>query len=272
MFRIVAYNHTDAAGGAGTTTTLDPVDAEPDPHVHIEGDNIYVPGDTPELLGFWGFTGSLTATETAVAARMQLRAPSMKVPQNISRFQVPAAAAADDEEPASNPPMEIWLNNPRRLVAGEGLQLHVAESVAADDRQATGIVLLGDGNYHNPYGRASIQVARFTAAITCVAYNWLNGAITFTDQLEVGWYAIVGMRVISASGIAARLVGLSGVGQARPGCIAFDALGDIDNPHFHNGNLGIWGTFHSQTPPTLDILARTTDAAQEGFLEVIKIG
>jgi len=269
MFRIMAYNHTAAPADADTTITLDPVCAEADPHVHVEGDNIYVPGDTLELIGFLGWTGSLTATETAVATRMQLQAPSMGIQKDVPLFQIPAAAAADDEEPDAPTLLNLWLKNPLRLVPGEGLQMLVAESVAGDDRQATGLVLLGDGNYVNPYGRAPIHTVRFTAAIACTAYNWVNGAITLSQNLPVGRYAIVGMHVISASGIAARLV-ISGQG-ARPGCIAYDSIEDIPNPVFRNGNLGNWGTFHTHSPPTLDMFCRTTDAAQEGWLDLIKI-
>lgn len=269
MHRLVAYNHTDGAADGGTTTTLDPVDAEADPHVHVEGDNIYMPPDTLELIGFWGFTGSLTATETAVAAQMRLQAPSMAILKEIPLFQIPAAAGAGDEEPDAPTLLNWWMNNPMRLVAGEGLQMLVAESVAADDRQATGLVWLGDGNYVNPYGRSPIFTVRFTAAVACTAYNWVNGAITLTQNLPVGRYAIVGMHVISASGIAARLV-IPGQG-ARPGCIAYDSIEDIPNPVFRNANLGIWGTFHTHSPPTLDMLCRTTDTSQEGWLDLIKI-
>jgi len=270
MHRLVAFNHTDAAAAAGTTTALDPVDAEPDPHVNIQGDNIFIPENTPELLGFWGFTGSLTATETAVASQIRLNAPSLKPNIDIPKFQIPAAAAAATEEPDAPTPLNLWLNNRIRLVPGEGLQMHVRESVAGDDRQATGLVFLGDGNYGNPYPGAEIRVVRFTAAIAATAYNWVNGAITFEQQLPVGNWAVIGMHVITASGFGARLV--FGNQGPRPGCIAYDSIEDISNEVFRNGNLGVWGTFHTTTPPTLDVLCRTTDTTQEGWLDLIKIG
>lgn len=270
MFRVVAFNNTATAADADTTVALDPVGAVADPHVHIEGDNVYIPQDTRQLIGFWGFTGSLTATETAVASAIRLQAPSMSVYKDISKFQLPAAAAADDEEPDSPTPMELWLNNPMLLSAGEGMQMHVKETVAGDDRQATGVVLLGDGNYANPYKGMPMFTARFTAAITCVAYSWVNGSITLEQNLPVGQYVVAGMKLITASGLAARLV-FSNQG-ARPGCLAYDSIEDISNEVFRAGNMGVWGNFHTSTPPTLDVLARTTDSAQEGFLDLIKIG
>ena len=270
MFRLVAYNHTDVPADGGTTVALDPVDAVPDPHVHIEGDNIYIPSDTVDLIGFWGFTGSLTATETAVAAQMRLEAPSMAVYKDIPQFQIPAEAVADDEEPDAPTPLNLWLANPLRLNAGEGMQLHVRETVAGDDRQATGLVWLGNGALTNPYVGMPLFTARFTAAIAGVAYSWQNGGITFEQNLPVGTYAVMGMHVITASGIGARLV-FSEAG-ARPGCLAYDDIEDISNQVFRNGNLGVWGTFHTHSPPTLDILCRTTDASQEGWLDLIKIG
>jgi len=270
MFRLVAFNNTATAADADTTVALDPVGAVADPHVHIEGDNIYIPGDTTNLIGFWGFTGSLTAAETAVAAQIRLEAPSMGVYKDIPIFQIPAAAAADDEEPDAPTPLNLWLSNPLRLTPGEGMQMHVRESVAGDDRQATGLVWLGNGNLANPYVGLPMFTVRFTAAIAGVAYTWQNGAITFEQNLPVGQYAVMGMHVISASGIGARLV-FAGQG-ARPGCIAYDSIEDISNMVFRNGNLGVWGTFQSGSPPTLDILCRTTDATQEGWLDLIKIG
>ena len=270
MFRLVAFNHTDAAADGGTTVALDPVGAVADPHVHIEGDNIYIPPDTPDLIGFWGFTGSLTATETAVASAIRLESPSMDVYKDIPHFQIPAAAGADDEEHDAPTPLNLWLTNPLRLSAGEGMQMHVEETVAGDDRQATGLVWLGDGNLGNPYPGLPMLTVRFTSAIAGVAYTWQNGAIVFEQNLPVGTYAVMGMHVITASGIGARLV-FSGQG-ARPGCLAYDDIEDISNQVFRNGNLGVWGTFHTHAPPTLDVLCRTTDASQEGWLDLIKIG
>jgi len=270
MFRLVAFNHTATPADADTTVALDPVEAVADPHVHVEGDNIYIPGDTPDLIGFWGFTGSLTAAETAVAAQIRLESPSMGVYKDIPAFQIPAAAVADDEEPDAPTPLNLWLSNPLRLGAGEGLQMHVRESVAGDDRQATGLVLLGNGQLGNPYVGLPMLTVRFTAAIAGVAYTWQNGAIVLEQNLPVGLYAVMGMHVITASGIGARLV-FSGQG-ARPGCIAYDDIEDVSNQVFRNGNLGVWGSFHTHAPPTLDILCRTTDATQEGWLDLIKIG
>lgn len=270
MFRLVAFNNTATPADADTTVALDPVGAVPDPHVHIEGDNIYIPGDTPDLIGFWGFTGSLTAAETAVAVQMRLESPSMGIYKDIPVFQIPAAAAADDEEPDAPTPLNLWLANPLRLSAGEGMQLHVRESVAGDDRQATGLVWLGNGQLGNPYPNLPMLTVRFTAAIDGVAYSWVNGAITFEQNLPVGVYAVMGMHVISASGIGARLV-FSGQG-ARPGCLAYDSIEDVSNQVFRNGNLGVWGTFDTHAPPTLDILCRTTDSSQEGWLDIVKIG
>ena len=272
MFQVVAFNNTATPADADTTVALDPVGAVADPQVHVEGDNIYVPAETLELIGFWGFTGSLTATETAVAAQIRLEAPSMGVYKDISKFQKPAAAAADDEEPDAPTPLNLWLANPMILTAGEGLQMKVRETVAGDDRQATGLVWFGNGNYMNPYlgipDRSMLEV-RFTAAVAAAAYEWKNGAITFEQSLPVGQYAIMGMHVISDSGIAARLV-IGGQG-ARPGCLAYDDIEDISNEVFRKGHLGVWGVFHTHAPPTLDMLCRTTDTSQEGWLDLIKI-
>lgn len=270
MFRLVAFNHTDGAGDGGTTVALDPVCAEPDPHIHVAGDSIYVPEDTRQAMLFWGFTGSITATETAVAAQIRLESPSMRPYLDIPKFQIPAAAAADDEEPDSPTPLNNFVGRNLNLVPGEGIQMHVRETVAGDDRQATGLLWLGEGNYVNPYAGLPMWCARFTAAVACTAYNWVNGAITFDQDLPAGQYAVMGMHVISASGLGARLV-FNNQG-ARPGVLAYDAIDDISNPIFRNGNLGVYGTFHHTTPPTLDMLCRTTDAAQEGWLDLVKIG
>lgn len=270
MFRLVAYNHTDGAGGAGTTTTFDPVDAEPDPHIHVSGDSIFVPNDTNEIMAFWGFSGSWSVGETAVVSRMKLAAPSLSPSLGIPTFQIPAAAAAELEEPDTPLQLNNYIGRNIRLVPSEGIQMHVMESVAGDDRQAMGLLWLGNGVYGNPYPNLPMTTVRFTAAVTCTAYNWVNGAITFEEDLPAGSYAVMGMHVISASGIAARLV-FNNQGP-RPGVVAFDAIEDQTHPMFRNGNLGVFGTFHHSTPPTLDMLCRTTDTAQEGWLDLVRIG
>ena len=272
MFRLVIFHEQSAATAADTSLAFAPVAGLEDPHVTVKGDKIFVPADTPGLVAFLGWGGSITATETAVISNMRLEAPSLKPDLDIAAFQVPGAAEADAEVPASPTPLNVYAGRNMALVPGEAVQLMTRESVAGDDRQSTGLLFLGDGDYGlGAYANLRMQTLRFDASISCTAFTWTNGAITFEQALPAGKYAIVGMRVISATGIAGRLVFPSGPG-ARPGCVAYDSLEDIENQLFRSGNLGVWGIFDHASPPTLDMFCVSTDSSQEGFLDVIQIG
>jgi hypothetical protein len=113
---------------------------------------------------------------------------------------------------------------------------------------------------------------RFTSTITGVINAWAFGAITMDTVLPQGQYAVIGMDVVAANVLAARLIFADG--GPRPGCLARNTVGAIMNMIFTNGSFGQWGTFNNANMPQLEILlgAGGASAAQEGFLDVVRLG
>jgi len=268
MFRLVIF-HQRTAGG--TNIAFTPVAALPDPHVTVVGNNIQVPPDTLQLALVYGFGGSYTAGNTAVISNIRIQAPSLSPFIDVPSFETPAGGIAGDHEPGSPYPLNIYVRNNIWFVPTENLQVHTRESVTGNDRQSTILVFLGDGNYELNAALAGkmIETVRATASFAHVPFQWTNGSLTFEQQLKAGTYAVVGMKHISASSIAARLL-FTGQG-ARPGVVGADAKSDIQNRIFRNGNLGVWGYFTHNAPPTLDVFSRAAVTFDEVFLDVIKV-
>lgn len=276
MFRLVAFHEVATAADADTSVTLANLAGLADQHITVTGDNIQIPPETPNLMAVYAQGGSLTAGETAILDQARLEAPSLKPYIDIAAL-TGLAATADDQVPLSPTPINNYIGKGINFVPGENMQAKTAESVAGDDRAATILVWLGDGNYNaGNLAMAGMHTIRATAAIAATALGnaWGAGAITFEQALPAGVYAVLGMKVFGATIIAGRLI-FPNQG-ARPGCIGYatplTGVGAIENPMFRNGNLGIWGSFTHTSPPQLEIIAAAADTAQEVYLDVVKIG
>lgn len=245
-FTLVAFYESQTAA-----TTLENVAAVADPHVRVEGDNIYVPIELPFLLAYYALSASLT--------QARLESPSLRRLSNIDIEPFDIAT-----EPGT-PPLLIDIHDvPKALEAREGLNLKVTTSAAA---LPVGLVFLGSGPIAPVVGE--VFTVKATASATLTAYAWTNGALTFEQTLPTGRYQVVGMRAKSAGLIAARLV-FSGYGW-RPGCIGHDAYNDVPNDVFRAGRLGVWGEFNHDVPPTVDFLSISADTTEEIWLDLIKI-
>jgi hypothetical protein len=248
-FTLVAYS----AAAAGINAVLTPLAAVPDAHVRVVANDIIVPGDFKFLWGATGIGPTLT--------RAQLTSPSLRrvLLEEVAPIDVGAAL------PAS--PRKVFLDDaaPLPLDGGEALDALITNT--ASDRE-TVLVWLGPGP-SRPILQPS-YTCRVTAAATLVAGTWTNGALTFDQALPAGNWGIVGARFRSTNLIAFRFVFVGGT--YRPGAIGYAATTSLDYDKFRNGNLGMWGTFRHNTPPTVDFLANGADAAETGELDLVYLG
>lgn len=222
-----------------------------DPHVRIEGYNLIVPGQLRNIVMAYFLGPNLT--------QARIVAPSLR------DRGLPDIAPLDlGTEPGSPTPLVDYRGRPLALDPNEQLNVQAAEDgVGATVMNA--VLLLHDGNMQIPSG--NILTIRATAAVTLTPGAWTNGALTLDQNLRVGRYAVVGFRAQAAGLIAARLVF---VGYPwRPGCIGYDADGDLENPMFRMGGLGVWGYFDSTIPPSVDYLSVSADTAEEVYLDLI---
>ena len=83
-------------------------------------------------------------------------------------------------------------------------------------------------------------------------------------------YDIVGARFRSTNIIAFRFVFVGG--KYRPGAIGYAATTSLDYDKFRAGNLGVWGSFAHNAPPTVDVLANVADTSEVGELDLVYTG
>lgn len=247
-FTVVAWSESQ-----DTSAVLTQVAALADQHVTTSGDDVLVPDFAPNLAGVFA--------AGATISQAQLSSPSLR---KTTLFDV--APINIGAEPLTPTPFHNRFTSPRPLVPGEGLRALVAEG-AAGAEQETVIAMLSSGDIGSVSGE--VQTIRCTNGSTLVAYAWTLGALTLTQQLEAGRYAIVGMRAQSAGLIAARLV-IPG-SPYRPGCIGYDAESDAELSIFRYGALGSWGEFEHTFPPQAEFLSISADTAQEVWLDVVKV-
>lgn len=248
------------------TTALAEVAGLADQSVNVAGDNITIPPTWNQIIAAWA--GMSNATDVLVSAR--LSAPSMRGKTLLDMANLEAIAAGGTLEPSSPTPLNVYLNKPIQLVSGEFLNHLQAGDGTTAANLCTSIVLLGDGNYANPYAGMPIQTVRATATTTLTANAWTACTLTLDQQLEAGRYAVIGMRAQSAGAKAARLVMQETA--ARPGVIAYDSNADLEHPMFRNGNMGVFGSFVHTAIPQVEFLSLSADTAETVFLDIVKIG
>lgn len=109
-----------------------------------------------------------------------------------------------------------------------------------------------------------------TGATTVVANVWNSVPLTLQQTLPAGNYAVVGLRVISATGVFGRLIFPGGTW--RPGVICSATEAQDDWSYFRMGRFGVFGTFRSYALPTLEILCTGADTTQQVYIDVQYMG
>lgn len=239
-----------SVNSAGSYAALNAV---PDVAVFTSAGNIRVPPDIAYLLG----EAAYSAQTTPQAA--QIQSPSLRelANQDIGVVATSLVAGAQDQ-------FQWHGDNPRALQGNEA----ITASILATGGVAAGnyvLAWLGDGPVKPTPGKTfSI---RATGSATLVAGTWVNTPLVFSSSLPAGSYQIVGMRAQGANLVAARLVFIGGA--YRPG-----VQGNPDGAHeffdaFRDGNVGVFGEFDINQPPTVDCLG-ATDVAQTFIFDLIK--
>jgi hypothetical protein len=246
-FTLVGWYKSVNTGGV-----LTELSALADQHVRVENTNIIVPKDVANLAAAMHLAASATLA--------QISSPSLRrtVLLDINPINVGA-------EPTFPALYQNLFYNPIPLTPDESLRALAAGSEAAAEAKVS-LAWLCDGKLA-PVG-GEIYTVRATGSTTLTAYAWTNVALTFSQSLPAGTYQVVGMRATSAGCIAARLVFVGGIW--RPGVIGNDAVSDPDESVFRNGNLGVYGEFYHDQPPTVDFLSISADTSETVFLDIIK--
>lgn len=199
---------------------------------------------------------------STVTTRARISAPSIK---KAALFEL--APLDNAAEPPSRPAFIDLRNAPIPLVGGEQVNVQDMNSGgAAVDHW--GLLWMCD-EVPQPVQAEEIIHIRATNAATLVDSAWTNVSLTLDEDLPVGEYDVIGMKAMSAGCIAARAVFEGQVN--RPMVIGCDAITDVDEALFRNGNMGVFGRMQHDTPPTIDFLSLSADSAQTVWLDLIKV-
>lgn len=233
-----------------------------DPMLFVQGNNVRVPTDMTNLL--WAAGGA----DGVVIPRWRLTSPTLTIhgrpevkPLNVQN----AAAVVPD-----SPPGIMWmLSNPLSLSADELLFAELNNNPAAAQIQW----LLGEfgDKAPAPIVGGAVQHHRATSATAAVSNVWTNVPIVFDDQLQPGTYAVVGLRPMSATMIAARIV-FNNDPAHRPGALGGATAQSKTAPQFRDGYMGEWGRFPFTQIPTIDVLCAAADATEEFEIDLIPVG
>jgi hypothetical protein len=233
MFSTFAYYElVDPAG------VFNEINAVADQTIFTSGTDLRVP-DTARFL-----IGSAALINDASATRAQLVSPSLR------------RLAAIDVEPIVQasvfgliPEVLFHPTRPYELLAGEGLRFQMQSDPAAAAAHY-GLIWLADGPQRPLDG--SVNTVYATGQNVGAAGVWTLSALTFDQQLPVGRYQVVGLRARSTTAVAMRLVFPGSIW--RPGVPVINAVSDPDLYLFRFGNCGVFGEFHTNAPPQMEIL------------------
>jgi hypothetical protein len=246
MIHTVAY---ETSASEAALTAITPV---PDGTVAISGSDIRVPKALPNICAAAAVINSAAAT-----LRAQVQAPSLRSVLNFDISPINNGLVFGSLARVAR----LW-NTPLGLVPDEPLDVFVQNGAAVMNRA---LLWLCDGPPKSTTGK--IYTIRATASITLATATWANGALTFGQTLPAGHYQVVGMRVFSANGVAARLFFVGGAW--RPGVPVVNTENDNEWIDFRYGYTGVWGEFDNTVPPSVDVLG-VTDTAQVIYLDLIK--
>lgn len=252
MFHTVAFSQGLSTTNVGTLCT--PI---VDPTITINGNNLLIPDKINQVFCAIPFSTAGTA-----ATKAQIQTPSLREMffPSLTPFEV--SATLD-----TVPTVSEFMDNPLPLVTNEGMNYQSDALSAAAAGQQGCIVWLSDGP-RSPIAKSKVFTMRATTTVTLVANNWVNGPFTFDQTLPVGNYDVVGMRAEGTGLLAARLVFIGASAVVRPGCPGFASIQKQDVFAFRMGRMGVWGTFYSLTPPSVDCLG-ATGTTQVFYLDLV---
>lgn len=240
MFTTVAFSESVA-----TAATYSKIAAVPDQHIKTQGDSVFV-SSYNRLFG-----GLACVNTNALAVRFTSPTLRRVVPCHIAPIHLTLITAT---------PLGYDVTLSRSILLDIDEQLEVEfYGTALAASQVSVVAWLSDAEIKQVTGQ--IFTAMATTTITLAAGTWEYGTITFDEDLPVGVYDIVGMDVISATSVAARLVPIGGYN--RPGVPVRQLASNIDpKGMFRGGNMGIFCSFPHNNIPGLEVLCSAATGAQ----------
>lgn len=249
---LVAYT-----GSLGNTADTQ-VNALTDSVLTITNNNFLMQRDSRVLMGWAGAT---TLTDA------RLNAPSFA---NYGDYYIHPVHRSPTA--ASNPPI-FWADyQPIKVRANEELKARINDGISGTgvERVTVLALLAGEGETPDPMPEGPVYTFRYTSSTSVTANAWTQLALTFTTTPPPGVYAVVDNHLMSANGIAYRLIFPPRIW--RPGSLMnvnqYDNRWNPERPWL----FGPIGYFKVPVYPLIEVLCNSTDSSFTGFLTVKRMG
>ena len=255
------------------TTTYTPVAALAEDVLTTSGDDLNILSPYLDIIA--SFATLSNATDLITGA--QLSAASLRGRSLAELPNLRVIAAGSAYTPGFPFQANLHMNgmqSPRRLIPNDKLNLLVRSTAATAADLISGVVMLGDGNYANPYAGQPIETIEFSTADAAVANTWTSQALTPTQTLVPGKYVIVGMESKLTTGKCARIIPNQG-DVGRPGCFPTDlAVAGHGLANFRMGNMGVYTGFSSESVPRAEVFSTAADTAAttHHYFDLVKVG
>jgi len=249
MFTVIAFSeiHQNAA-------TEDAIAGVPDPTHHVNGDDISV-GKFNQIVGAYASGMSI--------GNARLTSPSLR---GKSHFYIsPLVNDLGGYGQFTTRHFDDRHDCPLPLTTYEALNGYVEDTIVDAKQNDLIGVFLAEGPLSPVKGEIWTVYATDTD-IAAVQKSWVNGEMSWTPDLPVGRYQIVGARCYLQGGGLFRFNFIGGV--ERPGGICVHEQHLQEDPIFRAGNLGVWGEFDSVNPPSLEVLPQLVAGATGAYLRI----
>lgn len=214
----------------------------------------HVPPVDMSLIAIWSSAVTLLRTKL-VSPKIRQIAPSSICPIDVSLL------------PPNDPNFVDYRPSPLVLRRQEEIAYQSTDSAAGPNNHY--IVSALQVSYE-PAPIGDIITIRGTGTTTLVASTWTNVPITWDTLLPQGTYAVIGCRVLSATGIAFQITFDNQF--YRPGFLCGASAGIRPPWPQLKGGFGLWGRFNTVTLPRFAVLANAADTAQIVEMDIVRIG
>jgi|SRR5271170_2009370 len=180
---------------------------------------------------------------------------------------------------AGESPPRIWdySMSPFPLNPTDELDAYASQNSGGSETEYVAIQFTD--NVRIPVPAGQFFTAHATASTTLTAGAFTNVQPVFDTALPAGSYALVGMRVYSATAYFFQMLPASGP-LWRPGGLGVQAYDQLDPPNQRYGgwapypqsSWGVWLTFRQNVPPSVNIFATSADTAEEFWFDLVYMG
>lgn len=162
--------------------------------------------------------------------------------------------------------------------SGAGQTVYVAVQFTDGQRIAPPVPLNPPSLQQSAYVPGRFFTVHWTASTTLTAGAWTQVQPVFDQSLPAGYYALVGARAFSATGLFFRMFpAMAPLWRPGGACVqAYDGL-DIANQRYQNlwqenpSGWGVWLYFLQNVPPQVEFFATSADTAEEGWFDLVYV-